>query len=257
MVIPAKLQEQWHLLASLTRLHLLQEYEPTAWLDSSAEVCDFFRSRVQPRQAVPVRKMDPQPQPMRPALAPPKPVIAATIPTPSNVAKPPAPEPIREPTEKLQATRPAIQLSTPTAVNRDDMSDWRRILSETAPRLALVDPLEPETAEKGHPTLDFQVLILVESQAALLHQLLLRDIAQGLHLHGTPARIVLLDAAGQWTKLLSKPSLKLVLASPSLPPQAGTAWLALPNLDILMQEPDKKASLWHAIRQRLDLAHGS
>ncbi len=279
MVVPAhsSIHEQFQLLVSLTRLHMLQEYQPTAWLDSDAQTCEFFRGRVPARPAAPSQAVAVR-QEQRPMGASPSQPQASAIPVPppkqpltpmvavreeKGPLAPPAAEALQPTKESGQADHKKFQanfgLTPQVAVQRDDMSDWRRILTDVAPKIPLIDTVLPEAFSRTSQAKDFKALIFVEIHATLNHQLFLRDLAQALTLHDIPTRLTVVDSMGQWRELMAKAGLRLILASSSIQPpdNLSTPWLSMPNLENLMQEPDKKAALWHSIHQKLVSSHES
>ncbi len=238
MVIPDSLQTEYRALLAATQLHLVQEYSTDSWLDSSSEICDFFRARLQPRVAPPAVK--------------PKPVVQAYRPAPAPIAKPvikpsPAPKEVLQAPKPTQTNAPTTQ--APITVTADDLNDWRKIISEVAPKLEILEA--PESLSKSVSTEQATVMVLVCATAPLAHQLLLKDLAQALCLHSRPARLVVLNQqkAGELIQQLVKgPSLKLVIGGQHhVSHVTDTASFTLPDLNDLIANSEKKRDLWQAI----------
>lgn len=239
-------QSYTHVL-SLVQLHLLQEYPAGQWLDSSAEVCEFFRKRLQPvtkpvkPSSAPTLKQTPPPAP-QPI---PKPIAVVEKREPAKQPTQTIPTPIAAP-PKVEAAKHPFSLSPPSTKPRDTMDDWKRLLGDIAPTFALLDNVPAENDLLNEHIQNAKVWIVLGASPSPAERVLLEDLARALALHDFPTCFL---RPQQLRQDLAMPL--LVLSNTPLPTFIKALSLALPSLTELMNSPEQKASLWKSISSSL------
>lgn len=235
-------------LITLTKRYLQEEYNSNDWVWTDKATCDFFRERAlqSPKKAAP------------PKFAPPatsKPQAQTPLPTRKRRSAPPMQA---GPTPNLPKEPPKRTEIATQKTGRDFM-EVRQILSETAPKLKVVDKVPSDAKAKKvasawkNSVPEVAIIAITPTKTELE---LLEKIASAIEGLGSTAKVLIGEQ--QWERLFKTDHLKLVL----VPEQTLKSHkefqdiktvkvCPLKPIQTYIDQPNEKAVLWKEIRQQL------
>ena len=270
-------------LTALTRQYILQEHEPTDWVESASETYHYFK-----RLALEKKEVTTPPQPVaKPAIVlPSKPlIIAEQSPPPQKPSPPPQPPvenippppPVTE-VKSLPKKKPPFELEPFGTPPIHDLHDLQKIISEKFPQQQIIEtPPSDLIARQINGAWQKQssaiAVFILSFNEPPQQKAFLANLAKAINLLLAPAIVVnahKLENEKGWETALKSPDLKLIIATdygvyalPELmkhykdqPREAkhylgSTPLCLLSDISIYLKEPKLKPSLWKAILHTL------
>lgn len=235
-------------LITLTKRYLTEEHSPADWLWADRDTFEFFKRQAEPP---PAPKPKPQPQAASPIHRP-------TPAMPQRRAAPPAEAAPQKEPQPAQKTPPK-RTDTQTSGAGRNFTELRTLIKESAPNFKILEaiPSDDEAKRTASAWKDsIPEVAIIAITATKTHLDLLEKIAGAIRGLGYSSKVLIGEQ--QWERLFSTSHLKLTLAPqetlsshPEFKGLDSTKVCPLLPIDIYLQKPEEKASLWKQIRSLL------
>lgn len=289
----SRLHEEYRELLALTQIHLLQENKRDSWLTTDPETFAIFKkqalqqkkTQIPPVSQIPPPPRPPQPQPIPtpPIATPPKLEVPLPPPLPPTPPPRPAAKPLPQMPElktppKSSADMKQIHLDPLSPAQTVDFSEWKKIVKDKCPNLAIVDTI-PDDSEARRIQNSWKdpkplpSILILSFQESAKERAFLNNLTNAIRVNfDTAATFTPSEVSIQygWDTVLAANTTRLIIANAHglqahqelmrhyrEMPKAGKFFMGkvplylMSDVTLYMREPHLKMSLWQDIRNLL------